>query len=88
MFRFPRDAHPAASAGARFARLPRAERRRVRKVRRAVHDAARHFADNPAARATTALAVRANGRYVAIRITRKGAPQGRFRTLWTFGREG
>ena len=87
MFRLPPDSHAAAPAGALLASLPPADRRRVQWVRRAVQNAARYFADEAAARSIVTLAVRADGRFVAIRITRRGAGQGRFRVLWTFGKQ-
>lgn len=87
MFRLPPDSHAAAPAGALLASLTPADRRRVQWVRRAVQGAARYFAGEPAARSLVTLAVRADGRFVAIRIARQGAEQGRFRILWTFGKE-
>ena len=86
MFRFPPEAHAAAPAGALLASMDDADRRRVQWVRRAVQGAARFFADAPAARSIDTLAVRSDGRFVALRITRRGAAQGRFRVLWTFGK--
>ena len=86
MLRFPPESHDAAPAGALLESLSPADRRRVQWTRRAVQGAARFFADAPAARSVVTLAVRADGRFVAIRITRRGADQGRFRVLWTFGK--
>ena len=85
MFRLPPESHDAAPAGALLESLSPADRRRIQWTRRAVHAAARYFADEPAARSIITLAVRADGRYVAIRISRKLAEQGRFKVLWTFG---
>ena len=86
MYRLPPESHPAAPAGALLTSLNPHAKRRVQWTRRAVHDAARYFAAEGAARSIVTLAVRADGRFVAIRISRKGAEQGRFRVLWTFGR--